>query len=373
MKKVFFLPLLSGISVMLYGQDCEETLRRANIEFERGHFVGVPVMLEHCLVRGFTEEQKARAYNLLTHVYILLGHQKEADDSYLKLLEANPDFKPTVENDPIAMVYLSRKFTSTPIYESYLFTGVSTTRPTFQESLNLNPYNNDFQHRLNIGVEAGMGRVWNLSDRWAAGAELIPAYRVVGTLFNHISGDNQMKVSERMLWVDLPVYIKYSFHRHKSQPYIFGGMKVNLLLLDNSLIDGTDNTQAGGGGTPVPGSPVIISNSRNRFNYSAMAGLGLRRKRGRGYWFIDLRVTIGLSPLVNPRQNYYSNDNPSELSANVTQYRWVSSFYRLHYASLSVGYVFPKYQPRKISDNFFARIFWGKKHPMFKKAENVSK
>lgn len=371
MKKNFVLILLLGIPAFLYGQSCEEILRQANTEFDQGHFVGVPKMLEQCLAHGFTEEQKSRAYKLITQVYLLLGYQKEADESYLKLLKANPEFVPTIKDDPIDMVYLSRKFTSTPVIEPCIRGGATTTYPTFQEDMNLNPYNKNSQRLFNLGTEISLGAGWNLSDRWALGAETVFAYRVVRTLFTRVSGDDQIKASERMFWIDIPGYIKYTLNRSKNQPYVLAGIQGNFLLSSNTFITGIDNTEGGGGGE-VAGSSTGVTKSRNRINYSAVAGAGVRMKRGRSYWLISLRVTVGLSPVVNPQQNYYSSDNPSELSANITQYRWLSSCYRLNYASLSVGYVFPKYQPRMIKDNFFARMLWGKKHNLPKEKKPLN-
>src|SRR5258706_9619049 len=99
--------------------DCELTLRNALEEFNAGHFYGIPSILKPCIDKGFTLEQKQRAYLLLTQTYLLIDDPISAEDSYLKLLKANPEFVTDDARDPIDVVYLSKKFTSSPIFSIY--------------------------------------------------------------------------------------------------------------------------------------------------------------------------------------------------------------------------------------------------------------
>ena len=77
-----------------FGQDtdCLQTLARANDEFTAGRFFGIPALLKNCLDNGFTNEQKIQAYQLLTQAYLILDDPIAAEDSYLKLLKADPEF-----------------------------------------------------------------------------------------------------------------------------------------------------------------------------------------------------------------------------------------------------------------------------------------
>lgn len=94
--------------------DCEQILIQADDEFNAGRYYGIPALLKPCLDQGFSSEQKVRAYLLLTQAYLILDDPIAADDSYLKLLKADPEYVANPARDPIDVYYLSRKFISTP-------------------------------------------------------------------------------------------------------------------------------------------------------------------------------------------------------------------------------------------------------------------
>ena len=90
---------LSGILVgnpILWAQskcDPEATLTLATEEFNAGHFIELPTILNPCLkTKSFTNEQLVRAYQLLTQAYLILDDPQSAEKSYLSLLEANPEY-----------------------------------------------------------------------------------------------------------------------------------------------------------------------------------------------------------------------------------------------------------------------------------------
>jgi len=98
------------------GNNCEETLNTAAEEFAAGRFYGIPAMLKPCLDKGFSREQRQRAYLLLTQTYLLLEDPVAAEASYLEVLKANPEFVADPARDPIDLVYLSKKFTAAPVF-----------------------------------------------------------------------------------------------------------------------------------------------------------------------------------------------------------------------------------------------------------------
>src|ERR1044071_1212444 len=76
--------------------DCLTKLSTAESEFASGRFYGIPAMLDECLKGNkFSNEEKVRVYMLLTQVYLLTDNPLEADNSYLRLLTANPEFVPS--------------------------------------------------------------------------------------------------------------------------------------------------------------------------------------------------------------------------------------------------------------------------------------
>src|SRR6267154_5304702 len=118
---MIFIFLLGVSRSNLSAQDnnCEQTLSLAAAEFEAGRFYGLPDILKSCLAKGFSTEQKIRAYLLLTQTYLILDNPTAAENSYLQLLKADPEYVANPVRDPIDVYYLSKKFTTTPIFNPY--------------------------------------------------------------------------------------------------------------------------------------------------------------------------------------------------------------------------------------------------------------
>src|SRR5258706_11479522 len=130
-RVLLFVFLLCVLGSRLNAQDsgCEQTLNRASVEFEAGRFFDLPAILKPCLDNGFSKEQKIRAYLLLTQAYLVLDNPTAAENSYLQLLKANPEYVANPAHDPIDVYYLSKKFTSTAIFTPHFRFGVNTSLP----------------------------------------------------------------------------------------------------------------------------------------------------------------------------------------------------------------------------------------------------
>ena len=116
--------LIVGIAFLLLplvakGQNssCQEVLQQARESFDAGNFYEIPAKLKPCLDRGFNRSQRIQAYYLLTRTYLMIDDPISAENSYLELLRLDPEYDIDEDQDPIDIVYLSRKFTTTPIFE----------------------------------------------------------------------------------------------------------------------------------------------------------------------------------------------------------------------------------------------------------------
>ncbi|MEJ0057462.1 MAG: hypothetical protein WDN75_18505 [Bacteroidota bacterium] len=122
--------LLISCTFQVYSQggECDLTLTQAESEFNAGHFYSIPGLLNECITNdNFTKEQKVRAYLLLSQVYLIIDDPIAAEDSYLKLLKVDPEYVANEVRDPIDVVYLSKKFTATPIFTPHFRAGVNTS------------------------------------------------------------------------------------------------------------------------------------------------------------------------------------------------------------------------------------------------------
>jgi Outer membrane protein beta-barrel domain len=351
-KKILTTVLFIGYTMATLAQssvtECEQTLARATDEFSAGHFYGLPSILKSCLEGNFTNEQRVRAYLLLTQAYLIIDDPIAAEDSYLKLLRANPEYIATPEKDPIDVVYLSQKFTTTPIFTPHLRIGANTSFARTIYDINLESDNTlvDTKQARALGLQFGGGIDWNINDNISLCADVLFSSKSFKTNKSSIAIHDSQSALEKQRWIDIPVYLKYGDSQGKVRPYGYVGYATNLLLKSTASLNYT-NLDSKDNSVITDPADEKITYKRNRLNRSLVLGGGVRYKIGKDFIFADVRYMAGLSNLTNVETNYYS-DGSFDLTKDATQTRWVGDYFRLDNLAISVGFVKPLYDPRKI-------------------------
>ena len=62
---IFVVPLLAGTFSMAQQEDCAFKLREAQQLYNEGRIETVPGMLQPCIQRGFTQEERLQAFKLI--------------------------------------------------------------------------------------------------------------------------------------------------------------------------------------------------------------------------------------------------------------------------------------------------------------------
>jgi len=355
----FFFFLLVGLALPSFSQQtCEEVLNQAAAEFDAGRFYSLPAVLKTCLEKGFTQEQRFRAYYLLAQAYLVLDDPIAAEDSYLKLLRENPEFVPNEKNDPIDLVYLSRKFTTRPRFTPHYRIGANISTPRVIYAVNTFSSAVSIDRTPQVGIQLGAGLDWNINGNWSIGAEANFATKSYSEVVLGIAQEDKLEKIDRSTWLDVPILVKYSYDSGKWRPFAYAGFAMNLLLSSNASIKHTDYT--GANLKPTEGADEDLSYKRNFLNKSLVVGGGIKYKIGKDYIYADARYMMGLSNLTNPEKNYYNADGTT-LANTIPTYGYTSDFFRLDNLSLSVGYIRPIYDPRKIkkisAKGFFRKLF----------------
>lgn len=343
--------------------DCEQTLNTATEEFNAGHFYGISSMLKPCIDNGFTKEQRQRAYLLLTQSYLLLDDPIGAEDSYLKLLYANPEFIAEPDREPIDVVYLSKKFTSTPIFSLIVKLGGNISFERIINDWTITGSDEAQVCILKPGWQISGGADWNINDKFALTLEtgyILTGFRkeVSNIFINDVT-----EIYDRQHWLSLPLSIKYTHNKSVNfKPYGYIGYSTNLLLgARASLIktDRTPNSDTGEFSEEKSESATLnFTRRRNHVNRSLILGTGFRYKVGLNYIFVDARYSVGLSNIANERARYFDyslgavNDNTSDDFINsgisVFEFAHVDDDFRIDNLSVTFGYVKPLYKPRKL-------------------------
>ncbi len=352
MRSVVVGFLLSVYSLTSFSQDsgCIQTLALANEEFNAGRFFGIPSLLKNCLDRGFTNEQQFQAYYLLAQAYLILDDPIAAEDSYLKLLRTDPEFIATPENDPIDLVYLSKKFTATPVFTPHLSLGSNVSLVRTIHSLSTEGYPVNRSNKLRPGFQFGAGIDWNINDNISVGSEALFSFKAYKSIKTGISIDDRQEFIERQSWFDIPIYAKYRDNFGKVRPYGYVGFSLNMLVgasveLLSENISSTLAEKAGSSVT-TEGPNIKVGYKRMFLNRSFLVGGGVYYKIGKDFIFADVRYMGGLNNIVKEEKSY--QDENGNFSNTIGRYRWVGDYYRLDNIALSIGYVRPLYNPRKL-------------------------
>jgi len=329
--------------------ECELVLVQATEEFNAGHLYGISAMLKDCLDKNQRREWRQRAYLLLAETYLLLEDPIGAEQSYLNVLRANPEFVTDPNRDPIDLVYLSGKFTSTPIFSLFGFAGpnISPVRVIHDVRAGGEAYTKE-RYGVRLGWQVGVGADFNYNDFISASA----GFTLVQASFKHTTtnlfGMNRDVVQfvDQQSWATFPLSVKYSEASGKFRRYGYAGVSFNYLVSDKGNVDLKNRDAKVNDVDQFLEFPKTISNvdvlqNRERLNASFFIGGGVKYKYKLDYFFVDLRYSFGLKNVVNPANRFNS-------VTDGLPYPYVDDDFRLDNLALSVGYIHPLYKPRKL-------------------------
>ncbi len=358
---IFYNSVLSVVA-----QDaCEVTLNMATEEFNTGHFYGVPSLLGPCLDKGQNREWRQRAYLLLTETYLLLDDPIGAKNSYLKVLEANPEYIPDASRDPIDLVYFSSKFTAAPLFSLFAYTGPNISQEKIlvdADAETVNPLSaNQINKKYTIrpGFQFGAGVEWHYDENLSATVEINYLHSAYKKTTSYIFDRDEIEIIDRQNWFRLPITIKFSDHIGKYRPYGYVGFSLDYLISDKATITNINNDLKIDGSPasqPPSESPIQnFTNKRNRFNQSIFVGGGVKYKLGLNYAFVDVRYSLGMKNIVDVNKmylQYTGDDKTSDSFLNSGESTFerghVDDLFRMNNLIISIGYVHPLYKPREL-------------------------
>lgn len=363
--RTLFLTLFVPVCVGSYAQssdDCEILLNQATEELNAGHFSGIDSLLMPCIKGGFSREQRQRAYLLLTQVYLLLDNPEKAEDSYLEVLRANPEFVTDPTRDPIDVVYLSKKFTADPVFSVFGRLGGNATSVNVIKDLSVTGEALNTKFVFLPGWAVAVGGNWNVNEKISLSTELQYAYTTYRREQTNLwDGTSDTKLQDRLTWFNIPLTAVYNFKTGKVVPYAYGGFEIRYLVSSRANPTLNDRVSATDESVTPSESPIVnYSFKRKSLNRSLVLGGGLRYKWGLHYLFGDLRYTIGLKRVdryavvdnsKGSTNGVYSDNTSAPIVASGEPYfRYASaeSAFKLSHLYITVGYMHQLYNPRKL-------------------------
>ncbi|MEN8250671.1 MAG: hypothetical protein ABFS32_17185, partial [Bacteroidota bacterium] len=233
-KKFFIFLIFFALSQYAMAQ-CGESLVQARDAFDAGHLEEVSGHLNECLNKsgsnGFTREQKVEAYRLLTITYLYLDDPFGAEQSFLKLLEEDPEYR-ILPTDPVELEYLSRKFISSPIISYTAKIGPNLSTATILHYNTMSPEGDLPVYKTNLGIQVAGAAELHFNKMVGINLELDIGYISLEKSITLFPEQDFMivKSNRHMLTASLPVTLRFTYPGMTYYPYVYGGYKPSLTI-----------------------------------------------------------------------------------------------------------------------------------------------
>ena len=354
-KVHYILILVFFTAFQAYGQSvdttsCAQNLLDAQALFAAGKLNQVPAKIEGCLREGFTKPEKVQAYKLLSVTYTYLEEYDKADEAVLNLLKLEKEYRVNPEIDPTEFIKLYQKFRTYPIFQVGLKLGINnpwmiighTYETSSEPGANAGVYT--MKNGLNAGIEFEIP-LRSLSENFEICPSLNFSQKSIDILDSMTTSYSSASFgsigsfqgTESQTWIELPVLARYIFHYHGLKPFVELGPSFNYLL--NAQIK---NPFASSNGSPPKSNNFSIMTIRNQYNYAVQIGAGMKFDIPMAEVVIKANFNYALNQL-NVR-----NIPPSDPENIFANFGYRDPDFRLNYFSLTIGYIYKVYKPKKI-------------------------
>jgi hypothetical protein len=261
---LFFLWCLHSGAVAQ--SNCIQNLRTARNFYEEGKLNQLPSLLGACIQEGFSKDEKIEALRLVTLSHLFNENEKEAEASYLQLLQLDPEYDVNVNSDPTEIIILADKFDTDPKYSFGVkasqiinFIQVEETDIVLSNAL---PGN--YQPSLNISF--GLFFQYPFNNNLSANIE----FHYVGRFTSLERGisiestiDEEQTINETQQTFEIPLLLNYKIPFKKFALEFTGGTNIHLLQSASLTLEGAGLNR----------NNQDILPYRNRVNLSGVLGL----------------------------------------------------------------------------------------------------
>lgn len=356
MSRIFQILILVAFSNSLSSQvGCAFVLEEAQELFNSGVIESVPEKLAGCMESGFKSDEKLQAHKLIILSYLYDDNYEEADAAMLRFLKDFPSYEPDA-TDPMEFVALKEAYDTRPVLMLGGSFGTNLSFPFVLASGRMGTHDylshpGDFKPG-----GAGVNAAFHIEKRVGPGLYLSGAFLFMNSSFDYyldgeegeleFTGDitdfSIIDVHETQNRIALPMGLNFALPEGNFRPYIALGVSPALLM--TARVDGVRDysTAAAFRYNPVDVVNEDLLPGRNLVSISAFAGLGFKYSVGPGDLFLDARFYI------NPQNQVRSNDRfVNKLAWDVL---YVSDNFSVNSLAVSLGYMFPLYNPKKKDD-----------------------
>lgn len=315
--------------------DCSQSYLQAQRAYDAGRLGEVERLLKSC-IRTFTPEERVKAYRLITLANIFLDKLDEADESYSKLLNADPDYEP-VDSDPKELQYLHQSFKTSPTATFGIAAGPNLTTPNISTYHSVDNttvpqgvYSDQVAFQLGLVSEFYFGKDYSISPQLFFTTNKL---KFEANLFDF----SMLTYTENQTWLEVPIVIKRYFNLKKAglKPFVSLGAAARFLQKSDAsaVRDVTD-------GRDATGPNINTLSLRNTQNYSAIASVGVKKHFRHVHAFLTLSYRQDLLSQVDRNKRY-------AIPELIYKYGYVDNDYNTAYLTATVGISYALYKPKR--------------------------
>lgn len=335
-----FLLIFSAVLLSLSGLKaqgtCTEQLTQAQLSFDDGLLDDIPGMLKDCMEQGFTKEEKTNAYKLLIQTYLFNQMPEKADEVMMEFLNEFPSYRIAV-NDPKEFINLHSTYRTDPIFKVEARGGLAFLTPFISEYFGPNDISAirpDYE--INTGFHFELNYINTLSGNlnYSAGA----SFTLLRLGYNNIPYDySQVNATLNHFYLGVPLALRYNYDLGGFLLFGSAGVEPVYLISSTASFTRTDDIV---GEEPIRDNETLTPAHR-RMDVRPFFTAGLNIDLGRDQLTFSLGYKFGTFNKLNPGELY------SDLNLS-TKYFYEDDDMLLHHGMVTLSYIRPIYQPKKI-------------------------
>ncbi len=295
---ILVLMLLTAKNVN--GQNaCGNTLDEANKSYEAGDFANSVSQLLPCLNLGFDKDQKLKGYRLLALSFLALKDRANARKAAENMLEQNPLYKPNLLQDTRDFIDLVNSIAVVPKFSFGLAGAGGINNTLVSVTHQDNEYDFSKNYSSKIGTQFGLSLGYSISREFSVGVDLNASSKNYS--INYSTNDFNITDNEHLSFLDVPLYVTYTYGKRNLRPFIRLGGYEDFLLSANSDFSATYQPNK----SSYADNGVNSNDRRNSTDFGLLGAIGLNWKFDPAWQlFVDFRYTYGLTNIVNDAKRY---------------------------------------------------------------------
>ncbi len=337
-KLVYFIILCFFYTPLIAQETCLEKLYYANILYEKGQIEEAIDIANKCLSESNSKRDQWQACRLLAMAYLTSNQQIKARKAAEQMLSLNPTYKPSELKDPAELRQLLKMVKVIPKFSMGLAAtvGSSLTFNNIKATYNGADYTKSYSSKYNWLV--GMVIGYNVNERLSINSGLVVVsknfdiqYKVSVTAVQSWEPDWEVKIEEKLTYVDLPVFARITTkpkgkYRFFADAGGFAGRLINSQsnFERNSILYSYQNDKSGNLSSEL---------RRTKWEYGLMIGGGALYSLKKLNLALNLNYYHSLSN-VTQAENRYKNEN---LYYN---YFYVDDDFSLSNLSISLSFIY---------------------------------